>query len=265
MSAGQVSYEQSFAITERDRLLLEHLPQVRFIARRIHDRLPQHVDIEDLINSGVIGLIDALSKYDSTKNVQFKSYAQFRIRGAILDSLRDLDWSPRELRKQARRVEEANRQLSTLLGRAATDQEIAAELGVSLEAYQHLRGELRGLEIGSLHEKAGESGLEEDICAYEPGVPVEDPFVLCMRTEMKRYLVQCIGQLSEKERLVLSLYYFEELTMKEISQVMGVVESRVSQIHSSAVLKLRAKLTVFGTAAGRPSPSGAEREFPLNH
>ena len=215
---------------------------MRFIARRIHDRLPQHVDVEDLVNAGVIGLIDAMNKYDDTKNVQFKSYAQFRIRGAILDSLRELDWSPRELRKKARHIEEANRKLSSLLGRIATEQEVAQEIGVSLEEYQHILGELRGLDIGSLHEEAGESGAEEEICAYQPGVPEEDPFLLCMRSEMKQYLAEAVGVLPEKERAVLSLYYFEELTMKEISLALGVVESRVSQIHSSAVLHLRTKL-----------------------
>ena len=127
-------------------------------------------------------------------------------------------------------------------GSADMVQEVAQEIGISLEGYQHILGELRGLAIGSLHEEAGQSGAEEEICAYQPGVPEEDPFLLCMRSEMKHYLTQAIGALPEKERMVLSLYYFEELTMKEISLVLGVVESRVSQIHSSAVLHLRTKL-----------------------
>ena len=153
---------------ERERMLLEHLPTVRYIARRIHERLPQHVELDDLVSAGVVGLIDAFSKFDHTKKVQFKSYAQFRIRGAILDSLRTLDWSPRELRRKGRAVEEAIRALTQRLGRAPAEQEIATDLGLELTEYQQLLGDLKGLEIGSLHvERTEDSGDEE--LAYIPG------------------------------------------------------------------------------------------------
>src|ERR1019366_1218818 len=128
---------------ERERLLLEHLPQVKYIARRIHNRLPAHVPLEDLIHAGVVGLIDAVGKFDPSKNVQLKSYANFRIRGAILDSLREMDWSPRHLRRQARRIDEAHRDLKLRLGRAASEPELAVELGMNLEVFQHLLGGLR--------------------------------------------------------------------------------------------------------------------------
>jgi RNA polymerase sigma factor for flagellar operon FliA len=226
---------------ERDALLLEHLPTVRYLARRIHERLPQHVELDDLISAGVVGLIDAFSKFDHTKKVQFKSYAQFRIRGAILDSLRTLDWSPRELRRKGRAVEEAIRAVTHRIGRAAGEQEIAAEMGLDLVEYQQLLGELKGLEIGSLHmERTEDSGDEE--LAYIPGAPDEDPLFRCLQGEMKQRLIDAIEELPEKERMVLTLYYYEELTMKEIGLTLGVVESRVSQIHSSAVLRLRTAL-----------------------
>lgn len=229
---------------------MEHLPTVRYVARRIHERLPQHVDLEDLVSAGIVGLIDALSKFDRSKKVQFKSYAQFRIRGAILDSLRTLDWSPRELRRKGRAVEEAIRAVTQRVGRAPLEQEIAQELGVSLADYQQLLGELKGLEIGSLHiERSEDSGDEE--LAYVPGAPEEDPLFRCLKGEMKQRLADAIDELPEKERMVLTLYYYEELTMKEIGLTLGVVESRVSQIHSSAVLRLRASMA--GLHNGTPA------------
>ena len=247
---------------DRERMLLEHLPTVRFVARRIHERLPQHVDLEDLISAGIVGLIDAFSKFDHTKQVQFKSYAQFRIRGAILDSLRTLDWSPRELRRKGRAVEEAVRTVTHRIGRAPSEQEIAAEMAMSLTDYQQLLGELKGLEIGSLHmERTEDSGDEE--LAYIPGSPEEDPLFQCMQGERKQHLIDAIDELPEKERLVLTLYYYEELTMKEIGLTLGVVESRISQIHSAALVRLRSTLAGLSPAnAANKKPTGrkARRE-----
>jgi RNA polymerase sigma factor for flagellar operon FliA len=232
---------------EREQLLMEHLPTVRYVARRIHERLPQHVELDDLISAGVVGLIDAFSKFDHDKKVQFKSYAQFRIRGAILDSLRTLDWSPRELRRKGRAVEEAIRAMTQRVGRAPTEHEIAHELQLSLSDYQTLLGDLKGLEIGSLHiERSEDSGDEE--LAYIPGAPEDDPLFRCLKGEMKQRLADAIEDLPEKERMVLTLYYFEELTMKEIGLTLGVVESRVSQIHSSAVLRLRTAMQTLRPA-----------------
>jgi RNA polymerase sigma factor FliA len=227
--------------SEQERILLEHLPIVRFLARRIHERLPQHVDIEDLVSAGVVGLMDAFSKFDPTKKVQFRSYAQFRIRGAILDSLRTLDWSPRELRRKGRAVEEAIRVLTQRMGRAPGEAEIAAELTVSLEEYQQLLGDLKGLEIGTLHMERNEDSGEEEL-AYVPGSPEEDPLFRCLRGELKDRLSDAISNLPDRERLVMTLYYYEEMTMREIGLALGVVESRVSQVHASAVVHLRAAL-----------------------
>lgn len=230
---------------QREHLLLEHMSSVRYIARRIRERLPQHVEIDDLISAGVIGLMDAFNKFDTRKNVQFKSYAQFRIRGAILDSLRDLDWSPRELRRKGRAIEEAVNLLTGQLGRAPSEPEIAAEMQISLEAFQQLLGDLKGLEIGTLHTERNEDAGDDEI-NYIPGPEQDDPFLQCMKSEMRSRLAEAIEELPERERLVLSLYYFEELTMKEIGTAIGVVESRVSQIHSAAVLRLRSALSGYG-------------------
>jgi RNA polymerase sigma factor for flagellar operon FliA len=243
---------------ERDRILLDQLPQVRYLARRIHERLPRHVPFEDLVHAGVLGLIDALNKFDRSKHVQFGSYAKFRIRGAILDSLREMDWGPRELRRKARKVEEAHRKLSLELSRAPSENEVAAELGMGLKEFQLLLGELDGLEIGSLRIESPWDGKEEDLCDYLPNAPEDTPFFRCLRSEMKELLARVIAELPEKEQHVLALYYFEELTMKEVGAVLGIGESRVSQIHSLAVVRLRARLEELTRAGGGLSRAVAQ-------
>ncbi len=238
---------------EQENILLEHLPVVRFLARRIHERLPQHVDLEDLVSAGVVGLMDAFAKFDPDKKVQFRSYAQFRIRGAIIDSLRTLDWSPRELRRKGRAVEEAIRVLTSRLGRAPGEGEIASELHLSLDEYQQLLADLKGLEIGTLHVEHNEDSGEEEL-AYIPGRPDEDPLFRCLRGELEERLVEAVQQLPDRERLVMTLYYYEEMTMREIGLALGVVESRVSQVHASAVAHLRAALkdlAARGSISGR--------------
>jgi RNA polymerase sigma factor FliA len=227
---------------DRERILLEHLPQVKYIARRIHDRLPAQVPLDDLIHAGVVGLIDAVEKFDPRKNVQLKSYAKFRIRGAILDSLRELDWSPRHLRRQARRIEEAHRDLKLRLGRLATEPELAKELGMNLEDFQHLLGELRGLDLVSLQAESKDLHADEEVVSYRPGGTDKDPFFLCLHGEIRSHIANALGDLDEKERQVVTRYYLEELTMKEVGAVLGVGESRVSQIHSAAIVRLRARL-----------------------
>ena len=231
---------------EQERVLLEHLPVVRFLARRIHDRLPQHVDIEDLVSAGVVGLMDAFAKFDPDKKVQFRSYAQFRIRGAILDSLRMLDWSPRELRRKGRAVEEAIRALTARLGRPPGEGEVAVEMALSLDEYQQLLGDLKGLEIGTLHIERNEDSGDEEL-AYVPSRPDEDPLFRCLKGELIERLGEAIQNLPDRERLVMTLYYYEEMTMREIGLALGVVESRVSQVHASAVVHLRVALKDLAT------------------
>jgi RNA polymerase sigma factor for flagellar operon FliA len=244
---------------EQERVLLEHLPMVRYLARRIHERLPQHVDIEDLVSAGVVGLMDAFAKFDPDKKVQFRSYAQFRIRGAILDSLRTLDWSPRELRRKGRAIEEAIRLLTARLGRAPGETEVAAEMGMGLEEYQLLLGDLKGLEIGTLHAERNENSGEEEL-AYVPDRQEDDPLFRCLKGELEERLAEAIANLPDRERLVMTLYYYEEMTMREIGLALGVVESRVSQVHSSAVVHLRAALRDLATQ--KNAERGAPRKNP---
>jgi len=257
---GEASGERSGAMTpEQEQLMIEHLPTVRYLARRIHERLPQHVEMDDLVSAGVLGLIDAFRKFDPEKKVQFRSYAQFRIRGAILDSLRTLDWSPRDLRRKGRAIEEAIRTLTARAGRAPTEPEIAAEMGMELGEYQQLLGELKGLEIGTLHVEHSEDSGEEEL-AYIPNRPEDDPLFCCLKSEMRSRLASAIDRLPERERLVMTLYYYEEMTMKEIGLTLGVVESRVSQIHASGILHLRSLLgSLAQKAESRPAKKNSSR------
>jgi RNA polymerase sigma factor for flagellar operon FliA len=242
---------------ERERLLMQQLPQVRYIARRIHDHLPRHVLLDDLVHAGVLGLIDALQKFDAEKHVQFGSYAKFRIRGAILDSLREMDWSPRDLRRKGRRLEEAYNKLRSEIGRNPNEPELAAELGMGLRDLQVLLGEIDGLEVGSLRILSPRDGKEEDLCEYLPNEADETPLILCLRSEMKQILANAIEELPQKEQQVLVLYYYQELTMKQVGAVLGVGESRVSQIHSVAVVRLRARLGEITGAATHLHPAHA--------
>lgn len=245
---------------QRDRLLLEQLPQVWYIARRIHDRLPRHVAIEDLINAGILGLLDALNRYDPSTRVQLKSYAKFRIRGAILDSLRDGDWGPRLLRQKARHLDSAEQRLRARLGRSSSEAELAVEMGMNLASFQELLGDLRGLNLDSLHGRArgdSEAPPSEETIAH----PGPDPFVECLESEMKALLAATIGELPPRERQILALYYHEELTLKEVGAVLGVGESRVSQIHSATIIRLRARLRELL----QPALSGVEALHPAGH
>jgi RNA polymerase sigma factor FliA len=245
---------------ERQNLLTEHLPVVQYQARRIHDRLPRHIPIEDLVNAGVLGLMDAFRKFDSSKHVQFGSYAKFRIRGAILDSLRELDWSPRDLRRQSRRIEEAHNKLQAALGRHPTEPELALELRITLSEMHRLLRDISALEISSLRFISPDGGAEVDITEHLSNGNGDDPLLHCLESETKGLLAQAISELPEKECMVVRLYYFEELTMKEVGIALGVGESRVSQIHSIAVMRLKARMAEFigarARAKGRAAGAG---------
>jgi RNA polymerase sigma factor for flagellar operon FliA len=227
---------------EFQQMVLEQMPQVKYIARRIHEHLPKHVPFEDLMQAGMVGLIDALNKFDLEKNVKFASYAKFRIRGAILDSLRELDWSPRDLRRKSRQMDTVMQKLQTELGRKASEPEMAKAMGLTLKEFHELTNEIRGLEISSLQFEMNEDGQDTDMAQNIPGPPDEDPLTLCVAGEQHERLERAVAQLPEREQQVLMLYYQQELTMREVGDLMGVGESRVSQIHSLAVKHLRAAM-----------------------
>ena len=226
---------------ERERLILEHLPQVRLIARRIQERLPESISLDDLISTGVIGLISAIDHFDPTHNVKLKTYAEYKIRGAILDSLRGLDWAPRQKRRQAKQIESAIARLEQRLQRTPSEDEIAAELTLSIEEYHEWLVEIRGLNVGSLEGSSNEQG--KDLLQYIPDPHANLPSTLLEKSELQRILAASIDGIPEIERTVLSLYYHEELTLREIAQVVNLHESRISQLKSQAILRLRSHLT----------------------
>ena len=214
-----------------------------YLARRIHERLPQHIPLEDLVHAGVLGLIEAVRKYNPNKNASLKSFASFRIRGAILDSLRALDWGSRPLRKKGRNVAESIAKLANSLGRQPTEDELAADLDLEIAELHLLLRKLDGLHIvGQMAGSRFDDSETQDLIENAPANEDESPFELCLRSERSDYLVQAIKTLSEKEQMVISLYYREELTMREVAAVMDLAESRVSQIHSLAITKLRSAI-----------------------
>jgi len=222
---------------------MEHLPLVHSIARRIRHRLPPHVQLEDLVHAGVLGLIDAVDKFNPDKHVQFKSYARFRIQGAIVDSLRELDWAPRALRKRAREIEEAREKLRFRLGRAPTEPEVAGELGIDLRKLQRLLKSVWEANLCSPQQAwSFEGNRQEEFGADQAPAEAEDPFDMCLRGEVNRLLARAIADLPPRGRRVLALYYFEDWTMKDVARALGVCEARISQIHSSTLVPLRARL-----------------------
>ena len=226
---------------EREALILEHLSLIKHVAHRVATRLPSNVEIGDLVNAGVIGLLDAVDKFEPERGVKFKTYAELRVRGAIIDSLRTLDWAPRSLRRKGRDIERVYGELEQKLGRPATDEEASQALGENLEDFHALLDQLNGLTIGSFDDTFREDNSEA-VINYYPDDGRNDPHLQFESAELTRMLAEAIDALPDKERTVLSLYYYEELTMKEIGSLLGVNESRVSQLHSKATLRLRGKL-----------------------
>ncbi len=239
-------------LEQRNALVLAELPQVYFIASRILERLPQHVELEDLVNAGVIGLLEACQSFDSTKNAQFKTFAKFRIRGAILDSLRVLDWGSRGLRRKGREITEATAKLEGTLGRQPSKEEIAKEMGLSPTQLEDAMSQLQGLHI--VGQQAASLDGEDVYDVIESAASTwENPFEIYCKQEEKAQLAAAIGELSEREQLILSLYYVEELTMKEVASVVGVALSRVSQIHHAALTKLKRALGHLQPEPGQAS------------
>jgi RNA polymerase sigma factor for flagellar operon FliA len=244
-AGARAPQRRAAALADRNALVEAHLPQVKYIAERLAARLPASVDREDLIGAGVLGLLDAVDKYDPARGVLFKTYAEMRVRGAMLDSLRDLDWAPRSMRQRAREVEAVAREIEQEHGRAAEEEEVAAGLGLTVSEFHHLLNELRGLTITGL-----DSDDEDEASLQARQIhddPARTPLALYERAEVRDQLAQAIKHLPERERQVVALYYIEELSMKEVGAVLGVTESRVSQIHTQAVVRLRAELTTRRT------------------
>jgi len=227
---------------DRERLILEHLPQVRLIARRIHDRLPESVSLDDLISTGTVGLISAIDRFDASQNVKLKTYAEYKIRGAILDSLRGLDWAPRQQRKRSKMIEAAISSAEQRLHRTPTEEEIARELGLEVAEYHEWLVEIRGLNVGSLESATPDEENGGDLLRFISDDEKDWPSKQLERSELQRLLVESISKMPEIEKTVLSLYYYEEMTLREISKIVNLHESRISQLKSQAVLRLRSAM-----------------------
>jgi RNA polymerase sigma factor FliA len=235
--------QNAISIAERDRLISQYAPLVKTIAGRMALRLPQHISQDDLKSSGIMGLLDAIDKYNAGKGVEFKSYAEFRIRGAMIDELRSMDWVPRSVRRNAKKLSEAYSKVENREMRPARDEEVAAEMAIGMEEFFRLLEEVKGISVIHEFDALSQSkhttaqGEDEDMVSVL-GMDIS-PLENLNRTEAVRIIAETIDKLPKNERTVVSLYYYEELTMKEIGEVMGYTESRVSQLHTKAVLRLR--------------------------
>ena len=236
--AAQTYQARESASAERERLILEHLPQVRLIARRIHERLPDSVSLEDLISTGIVGLISAIDRFDVSHNVKLKTYAEYKIRGAILDSLRGLDWAPRQQRKRSKQIESAIQALEQKLHRSPTEEEIAARLELTMVEYHEWLVDVRGVNLGRL-ESASNDDDGRDLLKYISDGEEMWPSRQLERSELESLLAEAISKMPQVERTVLSLYFHEELTLREISGILHLHESRISQLKSQAILRLR--------------------------
>ncbi|HOO38668.1 MAG TPA: FliA/WhiG family RNA polymerase sigma factor [Deltaproteobacteria bacterium] len=228
----------------RAKVINEFSPLIKYIASRIAIRLPPHIDLNDLINAGVIGLIDAIEKFDASKQIKFKTYAEFRIRGAILDELRSMDWVPRSVRQKARKVEDAYSRLEYNLGRPASDEEVAHEMKIDIDSFHKLLSETASVSLLSLDDLGEDDSdlSKRNLLEYILQDERDWPSHKIRYAEVRDMVAQAIQSIPEKERMVISLYYYDELTMKEIGHVLKFTESRVSQIHTKAILRLRSKM-----------------------
>ncbi len=255
MTKPEVAYRASSeGLEERNDLVLRELPQVYYVAARIRERLPKQVDMEDLVQAGIIGLLDACRNYDNEKDAQFHTFAKYRIRGAILDSLRQLDWGSRTLRRKGREIASSATKLESQLGRHPLEEEIAADLHLRVDELQDTLTQLDGLLlVGQMANVSGDDPESFDLIESAPSAGRDNPFELCLEGQMKAQLAAAVSRMSEREQLILSLYYYEELTMKEVSEVVGIAVSRVSQIHAAAMLKLRVSLAHLRDASAKPA------------
>ena len=243
----QEAKEMEINLENREAVVVEYSPMVKYVANRIALRLPPHIEVEDLISVGVMGLIDAIEKYDPARGAKFKTYAEFRVRGAILDELRSMDWVPRSIRQKASQIDAVTQKLQAKFGRPPENEEIAKELGVSLDQFFDTLDETRSMPVLSLDDLniVKETGGQQSLLDCLAGKVDADPQVQFRLNELKEIIAKTIDTLPEKERLVISLYYYKELTMSEIGVVLNVTESRVSQIHSKTMFRLRTKLKAF--------------------
>jgi len=228
----------------REYFVNQYAPLVKYVAGKVAIGMPQNVEFEDLVGYGVFGLLDAIEKFDPDKDIKFKTYAVTRIRGAIYDELRSIDWVPRSIRQKAKEIERAIGKLENRLGRAATDEEIAKELGIDIKEFQTLMLKVSGTSLLSLSDVwyVGDDSDRVSVMETIESPSSMNPDTIVEREEIKKIIIEAIKELPDKEKKVLILYYYEDLTLKEIGEVLQVTESRISQLHTKAIMRLRSKL-----------------------
>lgn len=239
---GKNQGPNSLSQSEKDSLILEYAPVVKMIAQKIASRLPPSIHIDDLISSGVLGLMDALEKWDPNRETKLKTYAEFRIRGAILDELRAQDWVPRSIRDKAKLVERTIKKLEVELDRMPTDEEIALTLQMPIEEFHEVLLEIRPVSVLSIDEAALNDNEKKSLLNLLEAAKINSPLFQLNFKAVKKTMSEAIEELPEKMRFILSLYYYEDLNFREIAEIMEVTESRVSQLHAAAVLRLRARV-----------------------
>ncbi len=242
-SLSQVASQASTPVSASEINVADYMPMVRAVARRLHRTLPRHIEIEDLISAGYLGLVDAAQKFEQSKQTQFRTYAEFRVRGAILDSLRELDWGTRSLRRKVRDIEQARRALTAGHGSAPADADLAREVGITLGELRETLTAAHNLETESLQAER-EDAEGQDLLASLADPNAQDALTLCLEGEFKQALVDAIESLPERERLIITLSYYEELTLKEIGDMLTLTVSRVSQLRSAAINRLKTALQV---------------------
>jgi RNA polymerase sigma factor for flagellar operon FliA len=238
-------YKTSGDPAARERLVVAYSPLVKYVAGRMASGLPAHVDEADLISYGLVGLISAIERFDLEREIKFETYAITRIKGAIIDELRSLDWVPRSVRSRARDIERANQRLENKLQRAPTDEEMAGELKITVEEFQESLLQISNSTVAALDELWSVSDSSGDQISLLDTITDEnapDPAAVMDQAELKDRVADAISRLPEREKLVVALYYYENLTLREIGEVLGVTESRISQLHTKAVLRLRSRL-----------------------
>lgn len=235
---------------ERDKLIEKHLYLVKIIAHQVAMNLPKHIDVEDLIGAGMVGLIESINRFDADRGVQFNTFASIRVRGAILDELRSMDWMTRSMRDKSNSLEKAYGVVERRFGRPAEADEVAKFMDVSIDELHSLLGEVAALSVISLDDmgiKGAEQGADMLECIVDPNAV--DPFASAKLAELKRYVIESVESLPETEKVVIALYYYEELTLKEIGKILDISESRVCQLHSQTIHRLKAKLKQFREAS----------------
>jgi len=247
---GLVKETENIETFAREKVIQEFSPRLKFLAVRLASRVPFHVDVSDLIQAGAIGLMDAMKKFDPDKGAQFKTYAEFRIRGAMLDEIREMDWIPRSVRDKVKKLQKTYRDLEKKYGRPVTEEEVASALDMDLNEFWDFLQQVKGASFISVEDLGFNRELEGEVKEFLVDAQNKNPLSHLLSGDARKLLVKGLDQLPEKEKTIISLYYYDELTMKEIGTILKITESRVSQLHTQALFRMKGKLEGWKKGGG---------------